>query len=500
MNPGASALRLVTWTDTLLIYTRGGILLDNLDSNLSTQYNGHIWESLNKLNSSRAKNTSIITFILVLSTMILDFFNFKRGLLQINHGYVLLFYTHVIMFVVFLLLIMIYYINKRHSHFSFHKYYAMIFSFFILNITSYMSGWVDQLIHGQITAYCIGCFVVGIFFHFKPKYIVLLYSQSYFVFIIYLNMTQKNNDILQANCINSSIFITLTCFISITITKLMQREYIYKYKLEELVKTRSNALAIQQHAINRLQQLNLVGEMSTIIARDVSHPITTVKNYLQLLGSREYNGKDKPYFDLMTEELDRANRILSNFQLFSKEKNYLLTKQNLNTIISKLIPLLDIDIKYNFATDLGEIPDLLLEEHQICQLLLNFVNNGYESMPSGGRLLIKTYQFNKKVILEVCDQGEGIDPDILEKISTPFFTTKKQGAGLGLGVCRNIIDQHNARLQIVSNSNGSIFRVIFNRYSTSPTIMNKNRNNYEPRTEEDKTSSPPSGLLAIKPV
>jgi len=66
------------------------------------------------------------------------------------------------------------------------------------------------------------------------------------------------------------------------------------------------------------------------------------------------------------------------------------------------------------------------------------------------------------VILEIQDQGQGIKPEILEKIGTPFFTTKENGTGLGLAVCSSIIDQHNAKLEVESDSNGSNFRVIFN--------------------------------------
>ncbi|SPF56978.1 Sporulation kinase C (fragment) [Candidatus Desulfosporosinus infrequens] len=83
-------------------------------------------------------------------------------------------------------------------------------------------------------------------------------------------------------------------------------------------------------------------------------------------------------------------------------------------------------------------------------------------MPLGGCLTIKTYQLDNKVILEVQDKGEGIKKEILDKIGTPFFTTKEKGTGLGLAVCKSIITQHNAQLDIQSSPEGSNFRVIFN--------------------------------------
>ena len=435
--------------------------MENLNSKLLIQYNDLIWANLNSLNSKRAKNLSILCSIITFLIFFIDLYYRSSGLWNSNHGYVLLFYSHVIMFLTLLLFVLVYHINRRNHSPFFYKYYTLAFSLFLLDIGAYTSGWVDQMIHGEITVYTMGCFIIAVLLYLKPKYVILLYAQSFLLFALLLNTIQKNNSIRYGDDVNSLVIILVACYISFSISKLMQRQYGHKYKLEELVKERSDALIVQQQAINRLQQLNLVAEMSANIAHEVRNPMTTVRGFLQLLGGREYNEKDKYFFELMISELDRANVIITEFLLFSKEKKYLLKKQNLNTIITKLIPLLDIDTKYNLVSDLGEIPELLLDEKQICQLILNFTNNGYESMPSGGRLVIKTYQSNEKVIFEVQDEGKGIDPEILDKIGTPFFTTKEQGTGLGLGVCRNIIDQHHAQFEIESSPKGSNFRVIF---------------------------------------
>ena len=228
------------------------------------------------------------------------------------------------------------------------------------------------------------------------------------------------------------------------------------------MKVRSDALIIQQKAINHLQQFNLIGEMSASIAHEIRNPMTAVRGFLQLLGAKDYNTKDKPFFELMIEELDRANAIIAEFLSLTKDKELKLENKNLNNIISKLIPLIDTNINYSLVSDLGEIPELLLNEREICQVILNLANNGYDAMPLGGCLTIKTYQLNDEVILEVQDEGEGINPETLKKMGTPFFTTKEKGTGLGLAVCKSIITQHNAQLDIQSSPEGSNFRVIFN--------------------------------------
>ncbi|KLU67908.1 sporulation kinase A [Desulfosporosinus acididurans] len=82
----------------------------------------------------------------------------------------------------------------------------------------------------------------------------------------------------------------------------------------------------------------------------------------------------------------------------------------------------------------------MLDEKEICQVILNFTKNAFEAMPNGGTLAIKTYCKEKAetVVLEIQDQGKGIEPEILDKIGTPFFTTKDEGTGLCLAVRRGL--------------------------------------------------------------
>lgn len=111
--------------------------------------------------------------------------------------------------------------------------------------------------------------------------------------------------------------------------------------------------------------------------------------------------------------------------------------------------------------ELGEIPDLPLNEKEIRQLILNLVRNGLEAMNQGGYLLIKTFKSGEKVFLAVQDQGEGIDGDVLKKLGTPFFTTKDTGTGLGLAVCYNIAARHNASIEVETSPTGTTFYVQF---------------------------------------
>lgn len=216
----------------------------------------------------------------------------------------------------------------------------------------------------------------------------------------------------------------------------------------------------------RLDRLNLVGEMAAGIGHEVRNPMTTVRGFLQLLGRKKDCAQHKEFFELMIEELDRANSIITEFLSLAKNKAVEKRVMNLNQIVKTLSPLIEAEaLKTDnpYKVELGNISDLLLDEKEIRQIILNLVRNGLEAMSSGGDLTIRTYADGDEVVLSVRDQGKGIEPDVLERIGTPFFTTKDNGTGLGLAVCYSIAARHNATIKVEAGPVGTTFYVRFKR-------------------------------------
>ncbi|MEN6328498.1 MAG: PocR ligand-binding domain-containing protein [Syntrophomonas sp.] len=216
--------------------------------------------------------------------------------------------------------------------------------------------------------------------------------------------------------------------------------------------------------MTRLDRLNLVGELAASIGHEIRNPMTTVRGYLQILRENDDYIQEMEYFDLMIEELDRANSIITDFLSLAKNKMVDMQPTNLNAVINKSLPLIQaraISKDHYINLELAEIPDLMLDYKEIRQLILNLVNNGLESMSPPGNITIRTFIKDDKVVLAVQDQGHGIDHELLDKLGTPFLTTKEQGTGLGLAVCYRITAQHNARIDVETSSNGTTFFVSF---------------------------------------
>lgn len=216
--------------------------------------------------------------------------------------------------------------------------------------------------------------------------------------------------------------------------------------------------------LQRLDRLNTVGEMAAAIGHEVRNPLTTVRGYLQIFQRKAEIDKYREQFAIMIEELDRANAIITDFLSLAKNRAIELKLYNLNDVISALQPLLQAEALrtgHKLKINLRAIPNFCMDEKEIRQLLLNLARNGFEAMEPGKTLVIETGVDSDGAVLSISDNGPGISPEILDKLGTPFLTTKATGTGLGLAVCYRIADRHNARITVETSCSGTKFTVSF---------------------------------------
>ena len=148
----------------------------------------------------------------------------------------------------------------------------------------------------------------------------------------------------------------------------------------------------------------------------------------------------------------------------AKSKPLELVPGNLNEIIELIYPMIQADASYKdkqVRIDLNEIPMVYIDEKEIRQLIVNMSRNGLEAMLPGGVLVIGTRAEDGDAILYIKDEGPGIDQQLLNRLGTPFLTTKEDGTGLGLAVCYGIAARHNAQIKVDTGPgeppSGSVF-------------------------------------------
>lgn len=216
--------------------------------------------------------------------------------------------------------------------------------------------------------------------------------------------------------------------------------------------------------IARLDRLNLVGKMAASIGHEIRNPMTSVRGFLQMFNAQENTSDKKVYYDLMIEELDRANAIITEFLSLAKDKTADLQPHSLGVIIARIRPMIEAEALMH-GKHVRILPGrdikLLLDENEIRQIILNLVRNGMDAMSPGGTITISTEENEREVILCIADQGCGIDPGLVELLGTPFVSSKENGVGLGLAVCYSIAARHGARINFETGSAGTVFRVYF---------------------------------------
>lgn len=217
-------------------------------------------------------------------------------------------------------------------------------------------------------------------------------------------------------------------------------------------------------AIARLDRLNLIGEMAASIGHEIRNPLTAIRGFLQMIRGKDEYHDDRVYFDLMIEELDRANAIISEYLGMAKDKRIDLQPRSLDSIIRSLHPILQSDANcsdMNILLDLGNPPPAPLDTSEVRQLILNMSRNALEAMSPGGTLTIGTKSEAGQTVLFIKDEGHGLPPDVQQKLGIPFTTTKENGTGLGLAVCFSIAARHQASIDFKTDTEGTTFFIRF---------------------------------------
>lgn len=211
-------------------------------------------------------------------------------------------------------------------------------------------------------------------------------------------------------------------------------------------------------------RLNIIGEMAASIGHEIRNPMTTVRGYLQFLQRKETFADYSGQFSIMIDELDRANGIITEFLSLAKNKAIHMKSGNINDVIHSLQPLLQADALcrgHELVIELGKISDNIFDEKELRQMILNLVRNGFEAMPNKGTLWLRTFIKNGCTFVSVKDTGKGIPDIVMQKLGTPFVTTKEFGTGLGLPICYRIAERHGASIEIDSTADGTTINVIF---------------------------------------
>ncbi len=215
----------------------------------------------------------------------------------------------------------------------------------------------------------------------------------------------------------------------------------------------------QQEKLQFTSRLVTMGEMASTLAHELNQPLSAIASYttgcLNLLEQGEIDPPAlREAMEKSAHQAQRAGRIIRRVHEFVKKRESRLAACAINEVIEDAQGLIEADARkrgVRVTLELGKrLPELLADRVMIEQVLLNLMRNGMDAMaqtPSNERELLVSSQIEGQgVRVSVADRGPGIAPEVAAHLYEPFFTTKSEGMGMGLNICRSIVEFHQGRL------------------------------------------------------
>jgi two-component system nitrogen regulation sensor histidine kinase GlnL len=223
----------------------------------------------------------------------------------------------------------------------------------------------------------------------------------------------------------------------------------------------------QREIVNQREALSSFGRIAAGIAHEVKNPLGGIRGAAEILLSRATEDRSKRAADLIVREVDRIALLVEDFMVFTKGDELRLASVNIHRVLDDVLALADLDpigrqVEVHREFD-PSIPEFLGDFDRLVQVFLNLTRNALQAMDGqAGSLVISTrmtldHRLSSPdgralptVMIKLIDNGPGIDAATLEKLATPFFTTRVGGTGLGLAVSQHWIARHEGTLRIES--------------------------------------------------
>jgi len=248
----------------------------------------------------------------------------------------------------------------------------------------------------------------------------------------------------------------------------------WSQKLEQKVVEKTEELSRAQRQIIHMEKMASLGKLAATVAHELNNPLAGILTYAKLiareLDSSELTPEERKelarYLTLIQKESSRCGAIVRNLLLFARRSGAEFALHHLNQIIERALML----VRHHL-----EMVGIRLEEHllagddqivcdadQMQQALIALLVNAVEAMPDGGTLTVKAHEVDHQIEIEVSDTGVGVPAEALPHIFEPFFSTKEEGNGVGLGlaVVYGIVQRHGGAIEVDSEpGKGSTFRL-----------------------------------------
>ena len=260
-------------------------------------------------------------------------------------------------------------------------------------------------------------------------------------------------------------------FLETLVSRIPQKgiQQLYLEYLEETVESRTSQLKqIQKHLVEA-ERMAAIGEAVTMIGHDTRNPLQVIFNTLYLaikeIDEMQISPEEKNHLKNLLEKIrnqaDYINRMILDLQEYTKGVTPELIKVDLNELLEEALSSIMIPEKIEVILNVEkDFPGILADPILMKRVLINLIKNAVEAMSEGGKIRIGASVKGSNALIEVEDKGIGIPEENMKEIFRPFFTTKPKGLGLGLAVCKKLIEAQGGEISVKSKiGKGTKFKI-----------------------------------------
>jgi len=239
------------------------------------------------------------------------------------------------------------------------------------------------------------------------------------------------------------------------------------------LQTKTHELTSMTQQLWQASKLATMGELAASVAHELNNPLATISLRAELLvGQLAADDPNRRSLLVIEQEVERMASLVSNLLLFSRRSHQQISTINIAEELQNSLEFINYHLRshrINVATDFAnDLPSVQADTQQLRQVFLNLLTNASDAMPEGGMLTVRARRgvlenSTPALVIEFSDTGIGIEPEHLPKLWEPFFTTKPEGKGTGLGlpICRRTVEEHRGTIDIESlPGRGTTVRII----------------------------------------
>jgi signal transduction histidine kinase len=212
------------------------------------------------------------------------------------------------------------------------------------------------------------------------------------------------------------------------------------------------------------ERVNTIEELAAMIGHDLRNPLTGILSatyYLRKKYGTLMDEKGRDMLEVIKKDIDYSNKIINDLLEYSKAVKLDLKETNPKSAVTEALSHVDFPKNVQLIDLTENTPTIKVDVDRMKRAFINLIKNAVDAMPDGGKLTITSEKANDKVKISFADTGMGISEENLKKLFGPLFTTKAKGMGLGLAICKRVVEAHGGTISVESVvGKGTVFTII----------------------------------------